>query len=308
MNPNELTADIGKAVTDFVHTFFPDVPTEAIRYGGAALLGTVSLIMVFFALRLLRKRPKAGSSRRVNIPRTLQREGIVIDILHSPAAEEVPIRCVVTAISGGKIKCEIVERLDVLKAKEGKEILCVFPPVKTDQGKINAFHAKLVQSDRTGRRADRIVLSAPREYTLIPRRKHARKRVADQQFLRVKLWVADPHATTLSLEDAAPHIGVNSFASDGPQQSANAVVNISNGGLGLSVLNQLLPETCTLGSPVAINLFMFNFREKSFKPYWYSGTVRSMKEGRTGFTRMGIEFDGQGLTDEKSGTLRWERF
>ena len=308
MNINELTADIGQAMTDFVQSFFPNVPAEVVRYAGAALLGAAALIMVFYALKLLRKSPKASHSRRVNIPRTLQREGAVVDILCSPADEDVPIRCVITSVAAGKIKCEIIERLDVLKAQEGREVTCVFAPVKTDQGKVNAFYAKLIQSDRSGRRSDRIVLSPPTEYTLIPRRKHARKRVADQQFLRVKLWVTDPHATTLSLEDATPHIGVNSFASGGPEQAANAVVNISNGGLGLSVLNRVLPETCAVGAPVAINLFMFNFKEKSFKPYWYSGLVRSMKEGRPGFTRMGIEFDGSGQVNVKTGELRWEKF
>jgi hypothetical protein len=308
MNMNDLTTDLGKAVIDAVQSVFPDVPAEAIRYGGAALLGSVALVMVFFALKLLRKKSGSQRGRRVNVPRTLQREGGVIDILCSPADEDVPIRCVITSVAVGRIKCEIIERFDVLRAKEGREITCVFAPVRTDQGKVNAFHAKLIQSDRSGRRSDRIVLSPPTEYTLIPRRKHTRKRVADQQFLRVKLWVTDPHSTALSLEDAAPHIGVNSFASGGPDQAGNAVVNISNGGLGLSIVNRILPETCAVGSSVAINLFMFNFKEKSFKPYWYSGQVRSMKEGRPGFTRMGIEFDGTGRVNEKTGELRWEKF
>ena len=308
MDINDLTTDLGKAIIDAVQSVLPDVPAEAIRYGGGALLGSVALVMVFLALKLLRKKPAAQHARRVNIPRTLQREGAVVDILCSPADEDVPIRCVITSVAAGRIKCEIIERFDVLKAKEGREISCVFAPVKTDQGKVNAFHAKLIQSDRSGRRSDRIVLSPPTEYTLIPRRKHTRKRVADQQFLRVKLWMTDPHSTTLSLEDAAPHIGVNSFASGGPDQAGNAVVNISNGGLGLSVMNRVLPETCAVGAPVAINLFMFNFKEKSFKPYWYSGQVRSMKEGRPGFTRMGIEFDGSGQVNEKTGAMRWEKF
>ena len=308
MDMNDLTADLGKAITELVQSVFPDIPAEAIRYGGGVLLGLLALVMIFFALKLLRQKPNRHHSRRVNIPRTLQREGAVVDILCSPADEDVPIRCVITSVAAGKIKCEIIERFDVLRARDGMEITCVFAPVRTDQGKVNAFHAKLIQSDRSGSRSDRIVLSPPREYTLIPRRKHTRKRVADQQFLRVKLWVTDPHATALSLEDAAPHIGVNSFASGGPDQAGNAVVNISNGGLGLSVMNPVLPETCAVGSPVAINLFMFNFKEKTFRPYWYSGLIRSMKEGRPGFTRMGIEFDGSGEVNEMTGDLHWEKF
>ncbi len=308
MNIHQLAADIGQTLTKFVHSLFPGLPAEAIRYGGAALLGAIALIMVFFALRLLRNGSNSRSSKRINIPRSLQREGAVVDLMYGPTDDTIPVRCVFTSVASGKITCEIIERLDVLNAPEGKEIIGVFAPMKTDQGKVNAFHAKVVQSDRSGRRTDRIILSAPREYFMIPRRKHTRKRVADQQFIRVKLWIANPHTANLSLEDATPHIGVNSFALDGPNQYANAVVNISNGGLGLSIQDNIIPETCATGAPVVINLFMFNFREKSFKPYWYSGQVRTMKEGRPGFTRMGIEFDGQGQANEETGSLHWEKF
>lgn len=180
--------------------------------------------------------------------------------------------------------------------------------MKTDDSKVNSFTATLLESDKSGRNPDRIILSVPTGYNMTPRRKHARKRVADQQFIRVKLWIANPQTSDIAFEDATPHIGVNSFSNGGPDQSANAVVNISNGGLGLNVVNQLLPETCAVGAKVAINLFMFNFREKSFKPYWYSAEVRSMEEGRPGFTRMGVEFDGAGEVCDETGKIRWSLF
>ncbi|MEF2230658.1 MAG: hypothetical protein V3571_07005 [Pseudodesulfovibrio sp.] len=304
----QLIDDAGRALTEAVHSVFPDAPAEAVRLGGGALLGMAALLLAVFALRLFFKGSRTRSPKRVNIPRALQRSGAVIDILRSPNDDAVPVRCVITSVSSGKIKCEIIERLDILGVAEGKEVTCVFTPIRNGKGKVNAFQARLVESDRSGRRADRIVLAAPRDYALIPRRKHGRKRVADQQFIRVKLWVTAPFDADLSFEDAAPHIGVNSFGNGDPSQSANAVINISNGGLGLSVLDRILPETCAVGSGVTINLFMFNFRERTFKPYWYSGRVRSMTEGSPGFTRMGIEFDGQARVDGRTGILAWEKF
>jgi len=306
MDFTQLIDEAGRTLTEAVRSALPDVPAEAVRYGGGALLGMVALLLLLFAVRLF-FRGADRSRRRINIPRTLQRSGAVVDILRSPNDDAVPVRCVFTAVSSGKIKCEIIERLDVLGVAEGKEVTCVFTPLKSGPTKVNAFQARLVESDRSGSRADRIVLAAPRDYALIPRRRHGRKRVADQQFIRVKLWVADPFMADLSFEDAAPHIGVNSFGGD-PAQSANAVINISNGGLGLSVVDRILPETCAVGSRVTINLFMFNFREKTFRPYWYSGSVRSMTEGNPGFTRMGIEFDAHGRSDGRSGALIWEQF
>ena len=308
MNIQEIINSLSNASTQFIQQLLPNVPVEVIRYAGASLLIASAILLLFLALRMLRPGNTRSSSKRVNIPRSIQKEGVVIDVLNDHGDDDVAVRCVITSASSGKIKCEIIERLDVIKAKEGGEIVCIFAPMKTDEGKVNSFTAKLIESDKTGRKSDRITLSAPTHYTMTPRRKHTRKRVADQQFIRVKLWIDNPYTSDISFEDAAPHIGVNSFSTGGPDQSANAVVNISNGGLGLSVQNHVIPETCGVGAPVAINLFMFNFKEKSFKPYWYTGEIRSMEEGRPGFTRVGIEFNGSGTNCEETCKLRWNKF
>lgn len=308
MNMHNFISSASQALTQFIQQFVPDIPAEVIRYGGAGLLCAVAFILILLALRMLRSGKRNGPSQRINIPRTLQHEGGAIDILNSLDDDDVAVRCVITTASSGRIKCEIIERLDVIKTREGNEVVCVFAPLKTDKGKINSFTAHLIESETSGRKADRIILSAPTNYTLTPRRKHARKRVADQQFIRVKLWIDNPYTSDISFEDASPHIGINSFTNEGPDQSANAVVNISNGGLGLSVQNRVIPETCAVGASVAINLFMFNFKEKSFKPYWYAGEIRSMEEGRPGFTRMGIEFSGSGEPCGDTCTILWNEF
>ena len=306
MNLQEIIDSVGKQIVRLADLLFPGMPPEQLRFAGAMLLGLAALGLLALGLRLLRRpRQRNTQSTRTGIPRTLQQKGVVMDVLAGPDDESVAVRCVITAARSNKIHCEIIERLDVIRTRPGNDLVCVFAPMKTRDGRINSFTATLVESDRDGRRADRLVLAGPTDYAMIPRRKHTRKRVADQQFIRVKLWMASPQTSELSFEDAIPQIGVNSFASDGPDQSANAVVNISGGGIGLSVLNRLIPETCTIDTPVVINLFMFNFRGKTFKPYWYAGVVRSLEEGRPGFTRMGIEFTATATPDRDSGRLHW---
>lgn len=308
MNLQELVNNATRSTIEFIQQFVPGLHPEIIRYLGAGVLGMFAFILLLMALNLLRRGKRTSSPKRINVPRVLQQEGAVVDILNSPMDEDVVVRCVLTSVSYGKIRCEIIERLDVIKAKEGSTVACVFAPMKTGKGRINSFTAQLTESDKSGKRVDRLTLSIPKEYSLIPRRKHVRKRVADQQFIRVKLWVEDPYTSDISFEDAAPHIGVNSFMTEHPNQSLNAVVNISHGGMGLLVQNEIIPEICAAGAPVAINLFMFSFREKSFKPYWYTGEVRSMQEGRPGFTRMGIAFTGSGEFLPDANAIRWSKF
>lgn len=308
MNPQEYIDTINQALGEFVSQFAPTLPPEIIDNAGAALLGLTALLLLLIALKILLPGRRNEPSQRVNVPRTLQQNGVVVDILNSPADDDVAVRCVLTSVSSGKIKCEIIERLDVIKAKEGATVACVFAPMNAGKGKVNSFTAKLTESDTSGQKVDRLVLTAPVEYTLIPRRKHTRKRVADQQFIRVKMWVADPYTSDIAFESATPHIGVNSFMTDGSAQSANAVVNISHGGMGLLIQNRVIPETCAVGAQVVINLFMFSFKEKSFKPYWYTGEIRSMQEGRPGFTRIGLEFNGSGEYLSSLDAIRWTKF
>lgn len=309
MTLHEITTTLTNAITRLGQQFAPDVPTEVLRYGLAALLGALAFTLLLLALRIMRRQtPPAMASDETIIPHTLQKTGVVVDMLKSPSDDVVLVRCVITSAKSNKITCEIIERLDVIKVPEGNEIICIFAPIKTESGKLNSFTAHLLESDKAGRKADRVILSAPTSYSMIPRRKYTRKKVADQQFIRVKMWVSNPHSSDIAYEDAAPQISVNSFTTDTTDQGANAVVNISNGGLGLSVRNKVIPETCAVGAPVAINLFMFNFKKKTFKPYWYSGQVRSMEESRPGFTRMGIEFNGNGRLSNETGQLRWNKF
>lgn len=309
MELQELLTNLSSQFVALGQQVFPDMPENLIRLGGSVLLGILALLLLICGLILLRRpKPRNSSSTRTDIPRAIQKKGMVLDILNNTDEDKVAVRCVITGARTSKVKCEIVERLDVLKTKEGKDVTCVFAPLKTRQGKVNSFTARLLESDRSGRNADRIILSGPTAYALIPRRKHSRKRVADQQFIRVKLWVEDPFTSTRQFEDAAPHIGVNSFSTNGSDQNGNGVINISTGGIGLSIRDSVIPENCGPGATVTINLFMFNFREKTFKPYWYSGTVRTMEESRPGFTRIGIEFDGSAHLEQSTGELAWTRF
>lgn len=305
MDLQELVNTVQGQLALLADTLAPDANPDHLRYAAAGVLAAFALLLLLLGLRLLRRPKRNSPSTRTSIPRTLQERGVVLDVLAGPDDESVSVRCVITSARSGKIKCEIIERLDVIRTRPGNDLVCVFAPLKTRDGRVNSFTATLAESDRQGRDPERLVLSGPTDYALIPRRRHQRKRVADQQFMRVKLWTASPETTEVAFEDAAPDIAVNSFSTTSQDQGANAVINISDGGIGLSVLNRLVPEICAPDAPVVLNLFMFNFREKTFKPFWYAGVVRSLEEGRPGFTRMGIEFTATAVSDRNSGRLNW---
>ena len=264
MNLQELAQDLIQELLDLGQILFPGMPQDIISHAGAILLGILAVILLLFALILLRPRSK-GNSVKFNVPQTLQAAGTIIDVFGRPENETVSFRCAITSVKANKIICEIVERVSGLKTGSNNEVVCVFAPMDSPQGKVNSFTANLLDLGHSQRTAHRAVLSAPIDYSMTPRRKHIRKRVADQQFIRVKLWMEDPIYSDTSFQDATPQISVNSFSPDTPDQSSNGVINISKGGLGLSVVDQLIPETCSPDSPIVVNLFHVRLQEKDIQ-------------------------------------------
>lgn len=274
------------------------------KYLLAGLLVLLAGMLFLVAMRVMRSGEKEELAQERHIPLALSRTGATLELCdknNNPA-----VRCVITRAGRKKIRCDIVERLDTIKANDGDDVTMVFAPLRAAGRKFNAFKATLIQSDRSGRNTDQITLSAPVGYSFLKRRQHNRKRVVDQQFIRVKVWLSNAEDSGLEFQDAAPDIGVNSYAQDQSGHDANSVVNISKGGIALQVRNQILPHTCVVGSPVVMNIFMFNFKDKAFRPYWYSGEVRSMEEKREGYTRMGISFTDSGWVDEETGSISWK--
>lgn len=284
----EILQTASRTVNENLQSIAPGLPPDLLRHAGATVLVCLALLLLIAAASLLRKK-KPTVSR--DIFAHLSRKGVMLDVMNGP--KSIALRCAITSASRKRLKCAVVERLDLPQAEQGENALCMFAPARVDDRTVNAFYAEILELDLSKGEAGRIVLARPNKLFHESRRSQKRKRVVDQQFVRVKLWLADPQESDIAFEDAVPHIGVNAFASRNGQ-SANSVINISKGGMALSISDSLLPETCGVGAPVTVNLFMFRFRDKEFHPFWYQGEVRSLGQASPGFTRIGIEFTGVG--------------
>jgi hypothetical protein len=213
---------------------------------------------------------------------------------------EVIARCQPLFLGPEGLVCDLLDAVIAPAAAPGARVSCFFPPQRFQGRKVNAFDSTIASVDAV---ADppRLLLSRPGELLAVPRRRHARKRVSDQRFIRVRLWLAEPETSPLHFPDAPPDIWVNAY--DGSHGEDNAVTNISAGGLALEVREGLVPEGMLPGSAVVVKCSLFQFREKQFKPYWYAGTVRALgasgaaggQEGR--LRRIAVEFTHVGAAD-----------
>lgn len=199
-----------------------------------------------------------------------------------PEAEDVRHesigRCAPLSLGPDGLLCELSAPAAPDDIRPGARVLCFFPPRRLDGRRVNAFSSVIAAVDSVAE-PPRVLLSPPRGALTVVRRRHKRKRVSDQRFVRVRLWLAAPTATRPHFPTAAPDVWVNAY--DGRHGEDNAVTDISAGGLALEVRAGLLPAALAPGSPVVIKCSLFQFREKQFKPYWYAGVVRGLSAGPT---------------------------
>lgn len=288
-------------------TELTNLSVKTVLLAGAAVAGAILLFLLYRMLRK-NKRSRAGalSSERDILP-LLQRSQVLCDLLMGPAMARALICRFVIAKAGKKgLQCEMVEDFASDALEPGRPVLCTFKPVDVGKTRRNAFESTFLEFGEANGSLFNFFLKPPESYTTVRRRRYKRKRVKDQQFVRAKLWMARYDGDQEAYLEAPPSLAVNAFDMRAPSQEDNALVNISPGGLGLTVASNLVDQRIRPGADLVANIFLFSIREKGFKPYWYAGKLRSAEEQDDGAVRIGVEFQRVGALDPDTGHIVWE--
>ncbi|TIH15617.1 PilZ domain-containing protein [Marinifilum sp. JC120] len=291
-----------------VKKFISTLPQESLPLILAAA-GLIGLLAAIFAFLLLRPKPqkKIKPQGPQDFVQFFQNSGTIMDIAAAGHHENVLGRAVLTAVKPDRMRLEIIEENGIAKLSPTAEIILMFPPEQSAAGKVNSFRSTIssLECDKEG--CGRMTLTPPVKFSLVKRRRHKRKRVVDQQFIRVKLWLGKAESDDTSFVDRIPDLAVNSYDPRSTGHEDNQVINISNGGIGVGASPTLVESKFNINDDVLISIFMFNFRQKVFKPYWYTGKIRSMEnmDGQT--CRVGVEFIGTGkMRDENEQNIDWK--
>nr|WP_027177639.1 PilZ domain-containing protein [Maridesulfovibrio bastinii] len=271
------------------------------------IIGTATAVaFIVTLLVIIVSRPSKKKSSSPSVLKKLHKEGAIIDVALPGSPTAICGRAVITSIKKDRIKMEMLENSGSVILKPELEVLFMFRPENTSTDKINSFTARLLKTEKKNGLCTSFSAEMPEKFSNTPRRQHRRKRVVDQQFIRVKIWAGDIKNSRDDFSDSVPDLAVNSYDPRAGGQEENSIINISNGGIAVSAINDLVDERFTTDSDVLLNIFMFNFRQKIFKPYWYAGKIRSLEEKGPDKTRLGIEFTHSGIIqDEDEQLLQW---
>ncbi len=245
----------------------------------------------------------AGPSRAAALPvlRALAQGGVAMDVMPRDwvdAGQDAPYeplaRCVARQAGPDGLDCEVFAGSG---AAPGTPVTCFFAPMRVGGRAVNAFETVIASQDFAAE-PPLLTLAPPMDALSQPRRKHPRKRVSDQRFVRVRLWLARFDQSSLHFPDAQPDIRINAY--EGGSVAEGSVTDISAGGLALEVPVDQAPPGLALGAAVVLKCSLFLFKQKQFKPYWYAGVVRGLgqAQGPGGtVTRIAIGFTHVGAAD-----------
>ncbi|WP_419778672.1 PilZ domain-containing protein [Maridesulfovibrio sp.] len=290
-----------------VDKFLATLPKESL-YLILAAAGLIALLSAAFAFLLMRpksKKPKAPQGP-TDFVQFFQKSGTIMDVALAEHHNAVLGRAVLTAVKQDRIRLEIIEEHGIAQLSSPTEIILMFPPEESLAGKVNSFRSRIssLECDKEG--CGRMTLTPPSKFALVKRRRHKRKRVIDQQFIRVKLWRGTADSSDTSFVDRIPDLAVNSYDPRSTGHEDNQVINISNGGIGVGAAAELVESKFRTDDDVLISIFMFNFRQKVFKPYWYAGKIRSIERMDSNTCRVGVQFTGSGkMRDENEQHINW---
>jgi hypothetical protein len=280
---------------------------KTVLLAGAAVAGAILLFLLYRRVRRSKRRKAGALSSEKDIVQMLQRGRVLCDLLMGPAIARALICRFVIAKAGKKdLQCEMVEDFASDALEPGRPVLCTFKPVDVGKIRRNAFETTFLEFGEANGSLFTFFLKPAHAFTSVKRRRYKRKRVKDQQFVRAKLWATRYDGDPEAYLEAPPALAINAFDMRAPNQEENSLINISPGGLGLTAAADLVDQRIQPGADLVVNIFLFNIREKGFKPYWYAGKLRSAEEQSDGTVRIGVEFQRVGSQDSDTGDIVWE--
>ena len=137
----------------------------------------------------------------------------------------------------------------------------------------------------------------------LQKRNFKRKRVCDQKFIRISLWL-QKHSAQDTIYRPQADILVNDYSSNAPQQMQNEIINISNGGVGLK-LHEDYAQRIVPGEFGVLHLSLYSVKHKDYLPYWFGIKIKNNQEMNDTFHRVGLQFVVIGSVNGEDGHLDW---
>lgn len=171
---------------------------------------------------------------------------------------------------------------------EGAEIKFVFEDLLKGNKKVNAF-AGTVKSFSPGKGA---VITRKTSFGYIKRRVYARRKVADQRYIKIKIWRLDNEDFDIdyTLDKVQPDIVIDNRRHLTSKTDKPHVVDISKGGLALVGSIREGGEMISRNDRVLLAMLIYMPAKKTFQPHLIYAETRAARSMGVNKTRMSFQF------------------
>ena len=170
----------------------------------------------------------------------------------------------------------------------GTEIKCVFEEMFKGEKRINAFVGKIKSySPDKG-----MVITRTTSFGYIKRRVFARRKVADQRYIKIKVWRLEDENFDVEhiLDSVQPDMKINNQHHLASKTSRPHVVDISKGGLALIGSATEGGNVISRNDRVLIAMLIYMPDKKTFQPHLIYAETRAARSMGIRLTRMSFQF------------------
>lgn len=172
--------------------------------------------------------------------------------------------------------------------KPDAKVKCVFEDMLKGSKKVNAFVGK-VKSYSEDKGA---VLTRTSSFGYIRRRVFARRKVADQRYIKIKIWrlESEDFDVDYMLDNAEPDIVIDNRKNVSLSSKVPQVLDISKGGIALSGSVREGGEMISRSDKVILCMLIYMPDRKAFQPHLIYAEARAARSGGNGMSRLSFQF------------------
>lgn len=170
----------------------------------------------------------------------------------------------------------------------GDQVKCIFAEMQRGEKKVNAFVGQIAsKSDDKG-----MVITRRSSFGFIKRRVFARRKVADQRYIKIKIWrlESNDYDIDLILDKVEPEVMIDNRKFKTPNPSAEQVLDISKGGIALMAMMRKGGTAISRNDKVILCMLIYQPKSRTFQPHLIYAEVRAAKGLGSGMSRLSFQF------------------
>ena len=170
----------------------------------------------------------------------------------------------------------------------GTQVKCIFPEMVRDKKKVNAF-VGFVKSRSQNKG---MVITRRSSFGFIKRRVFARRKVADQRYIKIKIWrlESEDYDVDFILDNMEPDVLIDNRKFQTPNPSVAQVLDISKGGIALTATFRKGGNVISRNDKVLLCMLIYQPARKAFQPHLIYAESRAASSMGRGMTRLSFQF------------------